>query len=103
MKITDAMKNAPSLPTAQAPASQSKGTDKTSAPAPAPFEGSVRLSSLSQQMQALGGYSGSGVFNAQKVEEIKFAIADGNFRVNSEKVADGLLATVRDLLHARKD
>lgn len=102
MKITDAMKNAASLPTAQAPASQSKGSEK--AGAPAAFESSVHLSSLSLQMQALGGQvGGSSVFNSKRVEEIKFAIADGNFRVNSEKVADGLLATVRDLLHSRKD
>jgi negative regulator of flagellin synthesis FlgM len=38
------------------------------------------------------------VFDAAKVGEIKSAIASGQFRVDSEKVADGLLATVKDLL-----
>jgi negative regulator of flagellin synthesis FlgM len=42
------------------------------------------------------------VFDTKKVERIKLAIADGQFNVNSEKVADGLLETVRDLLHSRK-
>jgi negative regulator of flagellin synthesis FlgM len=44
----------------------------------------------------------SAVFEAKKVEEIKLAISEGRFQVNSEKVADGLLETVKDLLSARK-
>ena len=49
---------------------------------------------------AVGG--NNQVFDTKKVERIKAAIADGQFHVNSEKVADGLLETVRDLLHSRK-
>lgn len=59
--------------------------------------------SQSPQLQALEGtVANSGVFDANKVEEIKAAIAGGVFQVNPEKVADGLLDTVNDLLHARK-
>lgn len=41
-------------------------------------------------------------FDATRVEEIKQAISEGRFTVNPEKVADGLLATVRDLIQARQ-
>ncbi|MES2534880.1 MAG: flagellar biosynthesis anti-sigma factor FlgM [Pseudomonadota bacterium] len=58
---------------------------------------------LSSQLQALGGQiTGAEVFNAEKVEEIKAAIAAGRFQVNSEKVADGLMDAVKDLLQSRK-
>jgi len=37
-------------------------------------------------------------FDANKVEQIKAALRDGQFEVNPAKVADGLLDTVRNLL-----
>lgn len=39
------------------------------------------------------------VFDAARVEEIKRAISEDRFTVNPDKVADGLLDTVRDLIH----
>ncbi len=42
------------------------------------------------------------VFDAARVEEIKRAISEGRFTVNPDKVADGLLETVRDLIHREK-
>jgi negative regulator of flagellin synthesis FlgM len=100
VKINDTLKSNPNLPATNTPAAGAKGTDKAAA-APTPTAtDSVRLSS---QGQALAGAAGSSaVFDTKKVERIKLAIADGQFKVNSEKVADGLLETVRDLLHSRK-
>ena len=99
VKINDTLKGAQSLQQPNTTAANAKQAEKAAATAaPAPTD-SVRLSS---QAQAASGASGtSQVFDAKKVERIKLAIADGQFQVNSERIADGLLDTVRDLLHSR--
>lgn len=64
----------------------------------------VQTSALSSQMQVLQGQiTETSAFDAKKVEAIKLAIANGEFKVNPEKVADGLLATVRELLQPPKN
>ncbi|MES2367435.1 MAG: flagellar biosynthesis anti-sigma factor FlgM [Pseudomonadota bacterium] len=99
MKINDSKKSI-SLPLGQTPANKA---DKAGA-APAPAVGSPKSSSTSPQLQSLqGAIATSEVFDAGKVEAIKSAIADGKFKVNAEKVADGLLTTVKNLLQARKN
>lgn len=103
VKINDTLKNTTGLPASNAaPAPTARGADKA-APAPtATSSESVRLSPQGQAMAASAAGGGSAVFDTKKVERIKLAIADGQFQVNSEKVADGLLDTVKDLLHSRK-
>lgn len=64
---------------------------------------SVTLSPMSSQIQSLEKKVASEtVFDAEKVEAIKSAIAGGQFTVNSEKVADGLIQTVKDLLSTKQ-
>ncbi len=59
--------------------------------------------SLSAESQTLAKAAGSEpVFDAGKVEEIKAAIAGGSFRVNTERVADGLIESVRDMISTHK-
>ncbi len=102
MKITDSVKGSPGLPVSQTqsqPASARNAEKAATTTVPASTD-SVRLSSQLQSLE--GKIAGSSVFDAKKVEKIKLAIADGQFQVNSEKVADGLLETVKDLLHSRK-
>ena len=100
MKINDPLKGTTPLADAKAPAAGTKHAEKAANTVPASTD-SVRLSSQGQAMASAVG-SSNAVFDSKKVERIKLAIADGQFNVNSEKVADGLLETVRDLLHSRK-
>lgn len=96
--IIDSIKSSPNLPVGQTPTPTAKAAEK--APAVPVATDSVQLSSQLQSLE--GKIANSSVFDAKKVEKIKLAIADGQFQVNSEKVADGLLQTVKDLLHSRQ-
>lgn len=58
---------------------------------------------LSSQAQALASQvSNTSVFDSNKVNEIKAAIASGQFQVSAERVADGLMDTVKDLISTRR-
>lgn len=62
----------------------------------------VKLTS-SSQLQALSGSTGeSQPMDSSKVEAIKQAIAEGQFKINPEKIADGLLSSVKELLTNHK-
>ena len=59
----------------------------------------VTLSSATQSVSAAGA-SGGEVFNAEKVEAMKQAIASGTFQVNPEAIADKLLSNAAEMLGA---
>ena len=100
MKITDnTIKSNPGLPVAPANTSSTRNAEK--AQATPTTSDNVRLSPQGQALAASATAGSGAVFDTKKVERIKLAIADGQFQVNSEKVADGLLDTVKDLLHSR--
>jgi negative regulator of flagellin synthesis FlgM len=111
MKINDSIKNSVSLGTDKAAAEKTnagkldatndKKADKSQAEIKA--AGNVTLSPLSAQLKALEAkVSAAKVFDVEKVDAIKSDIASGKFNVDSGKVADGLIATVRDLLTTQK-
>lgn len=111
MKINDSIKNSVSLGTDKAAtdkvnagkldAANSKKAEKSQADVK--DSGNVTLSPLSAQLKVLETkVNASKVFDAEKVDAIKSAIASGKFNVDSGKVADGLIATVKDLLTAQK-
>jgi negative regulator of flagellin synthesis FlgM len=57
----------------------------------------VQLSDLATRMNELESRFG-GDFDARKVEEVRSAMAEGRFKVNTEAVADRLMASVAELL-----
>lgn len=83
------------------------GTGNASSSRPRPSAGSprsdsaaeVKLSPASTELAASG--SGAPVDSA-RIAEIKQAISEGRFTINAEAIADGLIETARDLLHARQ-
>lgn len=100
MKINDAINKAASLETDKLVNNSSKKSVKVEGGS---AKESVTLSPLSSQLQSLEAkVSSSEVFDAEKVESIKSAIASGQFKVDSEKVADGLIESVKSLLSSQK-
>jgi negative regulator of flagellin synthesis FlgM len=101
VKINDPIKKATTPGVATATQGRvGKGAEKAAATPPP--QDNVHLSSQGKVQTLAGPTAGSGVFDANKVDEIKAAIASGKFQVDAEKVADGLLDTVHDLIHSRK-
>jgi len=59
----------------------------------------VALSSLSSQLQDIAATGSSApMVDAKRVAEIKQAISEGRFKINPERIADGLLSSVRQML-----
>lgn len=71
-----------------------------SAPAPGKAAGSsVSLSDLATRLHSIEAELSSGEpFDAAKVEEIKQAMRDGQFKVNADVVADRLIESMKELL-----
>ncbi|MEZ0605088.1 flagellar biosynthesis anti-sigma factor FlgM [Paraburkholderia sp. IW21] len=62
-------------------------------------DASVNLSGLPQQLRSLAA-SGSADIDTGHVESIKAAIKDGSLKIDSSKIADGVLKTARELLQS---
>lgn len=56
----------------------------------------VALSSASRKMLAL--QDGSNDINVERVAAIRAAIASGQLKIDTSRIADGLIASARDLL-----
>lgn len=60
----------------------------------------VTVTLSSSATQALSGSGNNDVFNTDKVEAMKAAIADGSFQVNAEAIADKMLSNAAEMLNA---
>jgi negative regulator of flagellin synthesis FlgM len=58
----------------------------------------VHLSDLAARLNQLETQFGQTDFDAKKVAEVRQAIAEGRYKVDSEAVADKLLSSVAELL-----
>jgi negative regulator of flagellin synthesis FlgM len=82
----------------RAAASDAKSADSTQQPdASGSQQSTVSLSALSSDLRA----TGSSDIDTAKVESIKAAIRDGSLQMDTSKIADGLIGTVRDLLQTK--
>lgn len=108
MKINDSIKNSAGLGVDKASAGKADSATAKKAQAEVASTGAkavenVTLSPLSAQLKSLEQkVASSSAFDVQKVDAIKSAIASGQFKVDAEKVADGLISTVKDLLTTQK-
>lgn len=96
MKINSAIPSVGSVPDNGRPRTENKVAQRS----PTESNTQVDVSSLASRMQEIGGSLASGpVVDAKRVAEIKQAIAEGRFKINPERIADGLLDNVRQLLN----
>lgn len=102
MKIDDALQKAVTLNTDKTDGNKVRTSESRTPVSGGQKTGeSVTLSPLASQLQSIAAAGANeNVYDAEKVSAIKSAISSGQFRVDSEKVADGLINTVKDLLTA---
>ncbi len=104
MNVNDALKsaalNAEQTQTQTRNNAQSGAAAGNGAAGNAAASDSVRLSSTYQSLETKVS-SSSGSFDAKKVAEIKAAIANGTFQIDPEKIANGVIDTVKTLINAR--
>lgn len=88
----------PSAPNGPARARPGQGGAASVASAGAGASAQTTEATLSGAQNVESVLASTPIVNAERVAEIKRAIAEGRFQVNPERIADGLLQSVRDML-----
>jgi negative regulator of flagellin synthesis FlgM len=98
MKIDNSVKGTGSTVSGSASSNSRGRADKAPAPsAGAEASTQVQISSLAS-LGVDSVLANAPVTNPHKIAEIKQAIAEGRFSINPEKIASGLIDSVRELL-----
>lgn len=99
MKIENSSNAYPSSSVSE---STARATPSKAADTPATPNGvNVSLGSTTSQLRSMEvDIAGAPMVDAKKVAEIKQAISEGRFQINSSAIADGLLSNVEDLINA---
>jgi len=102
MKITDTISASADITSAKLNNQANKSNENTKAESGASND-KVTLSNQSAELKAIASTgAANGTFDVEKVQAIKSAIVSGDFKVDTGKVADGLINTVKDLLSSQK-
>jgi negative regulator of flagellin synthesis FlgM len=103
VKIEKTSKALPPTPAGDASSRASTARTTSSQGSAADSGTSVHLGSTTAQLRSIeGSIASSPLVDTHKVAEIKQAISEGKFKVNSGVVADRLINSVQDLITASK-
>lgn len=98
MKIDNSVKSSGSVSDTRTRASRESASGSSAASS----ESKVQISDFASNLQKLESMvANTPVVDSGKVNEIKTAISQGQFKVDAEKVADGLIESVRQMLSAQ--
>lgn len=97
------MKISNSTPGLGIPGGSTVSARSTPTPQPSPSAASTaQVATFTQHMQEVQStIANTPIVNADRVKEIKQAIAEGRFQIDPERIADGLLDNVKQMLRNR--
>ncbi len=97
MKVESGIKSVGGPPTGEA-----RPKAQPNQPQPSGAQGKVELSALSSSLsKAEAAIASTPVVDKARVDEIRQAISEGRFQVDQNRIADGLIQSVRDMLETR--